>query len=217
MRPLPLTLGLLTLAAAWFGPVSRSANHSFSAHMTVHMSVVAIAAPLLAYAIAGGRFDPARRVQSLFAPLLASALELGVVWGWHTPILHHAARASASAYFAEQGSFLIAGLALWIFSFGNNSESGRARNGAGMIALLLTAMHMTLLGALLGLAPRPFYEYAHPGALSPIEDQHLGGAIMLAIGGVSYLAGGLWLAWPLARGSISATPEMPAARAVPPA
>jgi putative membrane protein len=29
--------------------------------------------------------------------------------------------------------------------------------------------------------------------LTAIDDQHLGGAIMLLIGGVSYLLGGLWL------------------------
>jgi putative membrane protein len=49
-------------------------------------------------------------------------------------------------------------------------------------------MHMTLLGALFALPPRPLY--AHAGSLA---DQHLGGVIMLLVGGASYLAGGLWL------------------------
>ena len=66
--------------------------------------------------------------------------------------------------------------------------------GAGVAALLLTAMHMTLLGALIALSPRPLYQHAGGlAALTPIEDQQLGGAIMLVIGGVAYLAGGLWL------------------------
>jgi putative membrane protein len=30
-------------------------------------------------------------------------------------------------------------------------------------------------------------------ALPPLDDQHLGGAIMLLVGGVAYLAGGVWL------------------------
>jgi putative membrane protein len=55
-------------------------------------------------------------------------------------------------------------------------------------------MHMTLLGALLALTPRPLYHDAVGiSALTPIQDQHLGGAIMLLIGGLSYLAGGLWI------------------------
>ena len=53
---------------------------------------------------------------------------------------------------------------------------------------------MTLLGALLALPPRALYaHHAEAGALAPLEDQHLGGAIMLVAGGVAYLAGGLAL------------------------
>ena len=71
----------------------------------------------------------------------------------------------------------------------------RGRRGEGIVALLLSAMHMTLLGALLALSPRPLYVHPHelPPAWSPLDDQHLGGAIMILVGGVSYLAGGLWL------------------------
>jgi putative membrane protein len=62
------------------------------------------------------------------------------------------------------------------------------------LALLLTSMHMTLLGALLALPPRALYSHhAEGGALTPLEDQHLGGAIMLVAGGIAYLAGGLAL------------------------
>jgi putative membrane protein len=62
-------------------------------------------------------------------------------------------------------------------------------------------MHMTLLGALLALPPRALYVHAgHPaGALPPLDDQHLGGAVMLVVGGVSYLAGGLALVAALLR------------------
>ena len=51
-------------------------------------------------------------------------------------------------------------------------------------------MHMTLLGALLALTPRPLYAHSTEAAL---EHQHLGGVIMLLVGGIVYLAGGLWL------------------------
>lgn len=63
-------------------------------------------------------------------------------------------------------------------------------------------MHMTLLVALLALTPRPLYLHAGGfSRLTPLEDQHLGGAIMLIVGGVSYLAGGLWLTAGLVRGA----------------
>jgi hypothetical protein len=69
-------------------------------------------------------------------------------------------------------------------------------------------MHMTLLGALLALSPRPLYRHvAAFGGLSPLQDQHLGGAIMLLVGGASYLLGGLWLTARLLRGAMSVQEE----------
>jgi putative membrane protein len=186
--------GALTLAAAWLGPLPRLAQGAFWAHMTMHMAVVAVAAPLLALGIAGGRLDPARRAPVLFAPIPASLVELAVVWAWHAPAPHHLARQSALGMAAEQGSFLAAGLLLWLAAFGGDSARRGNRTAAGVVGLLLTSMHMTLLGALLALAQRPLYAHRHGFAgLTPLEDQHLGGAIMLLVGGVSYLLGGLWL------------------------
>jgi putative membrane protein len=158
------------------------------------MGVVAVAAPLLTLGMAGRRYDPVRQVPWLFAPLPASALELVVVWAWHTPALHHAARHGLVGLVVEQGSFLLAGLLVWLSAFGGAAEQRGNRTAAGVVGLLLTAMHMTLLGALLALTPRPLYAHAESFAgLTALEDQHLGGAIMLLVGGVSYLCGGLWL------------------------
>ncbi|HXG68821.1 MAG TPA: cytochrome c oxidase assembly protein, partial [Blastocatellia bacterium] len=119
-----LALGLFTLAAAWLGPLPQMARQAFWAHMTMHMGVVAVAAPLLALGVAGGRLDPARRAPRmntfywLFAPIPASVLELVVVWAWHAPALHHAARHSTAGLVVEQGMFLVAGLIMWLSAFG---------------------------------------------------------------------------------------------------
>ncbi|HEX6623277.1 MAG TPA: cytochrome c oxidase subunit II [Pyrinomonadaceae bacterium] len=48
------------------------AGQAFFAHMTMHMGVVALAAPLVALGVAGARFDPVRRAPALFAPVSAS-------------------------------------------------------------------------------------------------------------------------------------------------
>ena len=201
MRRTLLILGLLVLAVIWLGPLPHIASNAFFAHMIMHMGVVAVAAPLIALGIAGERFDPIRKAPRLFAPIAASMVELLVVWAWHAPALHHAARHQAPALVAEQGMFLVTGLFMWLSAFGGDDWNNRARRGAGVIGLLLTSMHMTLLGALLALTPRPLYAHAAGFAgLTSIEDQHLGGAIMLAVGGVSYLAGGLWLMGHLMRG-----------------
>ncbi|QEG16054.1 Cytochrome c oxidase caa3 assembly factor (Caa3_CtaG) [Gimesia maris] len=187
-------LGLLSLAVAWSGPLPELAHHAFFAHMTMHMLVVAVAAPLLSLAIAGSRFDPVIKYPVFFAPIPASVAELIIVWAWHAPGLHHLARMTSWGLVAEQGSFLLAGIAVWISAFGGTSPRSRSRSAAGVIGLLLTSMHMTLLGALLALAPRSVYAH-HQGfsTMSALQDQHLGGAIMLVVGGIVYLSGGLWL------------------------
>jgi putative membrane protein len=194
MRASLVALVAVVLSALWLGPLPGLARHSFAAHMTMHMGVVAVAAPLLALAAAGSRLDPVRRVPWLGAPILASLVELAIVWGWHMPALHHAARRDPSALVVEQASFLIAGALLWMAVLGGDREQRRLRAGAGVVALLFTSMHMTLLGALFAVANRPLFSHASPGAGAlALADQQLGGAIMLLVGGASYLAGGLWL------------------------
>jgi putative membrane protein len=193
MRLTFLILGGLTLAVTW-DMLPRLAPLAFYVHMTMHMGVVAVAAPLLALGVAGGRLDPVSRAPKFFAPIPISLLELVVVWAWHAPGLHHAARHSLTWLLAEQSMFLACGLLLWLSALGGKSPQDPNRTAAGVVGLLLTMMHMVLLGALLALTPRPLYAHGESHSeLTPLEDQHLGGAIMLVGGGVSYLLGGLWL------------------------
>jgi putative membrane protein len=194
MRTGSLVAAITVLAAAWLGPLPDLATHSFAAHMTMHIAVVAVAAPLLALAMAGTRTDPVGAIPSLVAPIPASMTELVVVWAWHVPALHHAARNETGAFVLEQGSFVMAGVLLWIAAIGGNQEQRRRRAGSGIVALLFTSMHMTLLGALFALANRPLFEHTPSlGALTAVTDQQLGGVIMLLVGGASYLLGGLGL------------------------
>lgn len=202
MKTASLLAGCLLLAALWWGPLPELARQSFAAHMALHMGVVAVATPLLALGLAGSRADPVRRWPAWFPPVPLSVVELAVVWMWHAPVLHHAARHSLGGFAAEQLSFVVAGLLVWLSAFGGGPERRAERTGAGVAALLLTSMHMTLLGALLALTPRALYLHAGPAhgtGLEALEDQHLGGAIMLVIGGAAYLAGGLCLTAGLVR------------------
>jgi putative membrane protein len=181
----------MVLAVIWLGPLADLVPRSFSAHMVVHMGVVAAAAPLLALGVAGGRYDPARRWPTAFNAIAAATVELFVVWAWHAPVLHLAARTSPEAFAAEQIMFLGAALYAWIASCGGSRGRRQVRAASGIVALLLISMHMTLLGALLALSPRPLY--AHHDGVHALHDQHAGGAIMLLAGSGVYLAGGLWL------------------------
>lgn len=200
MRLASWNLGWIVLAAAWFGPLPEWAMISFAAHMTLHMAVVAVAAPLLAIGAAGRRLDPVMRIPKLFAPIPASVAELVIVWAWHSPGLHHWARHTVAGFIVEQGMFLAAGVWVWLSAFGGAQPRNCGRSAAGVIGLLLTSMHMTFLGALLVMSPRLLYAHHHAASgLTPLMDQHLGGAVMLVVGGIAFLAGGLVLTSDLVR------------------
>lgn len=185
-----LAVGVAVLLFAWAGPLPGLVVGSFAAHMWLHMLVVGVAVPLIAAGLA-----PRLAITSLSLPIIVSVLDFLVVWGWHAPALHHASRMEPLVLVAEQLSFFAISLLVWLVALSGRDEGNAALGGA--MALFFTAMHMTLLGALLGLAPRPLYAGHHDGSgwlgLSPLADQQLGGVVMLAIGGVVYLVGGLVL------------------------
>lgn len=187
----PLWLGLAILAFAWAGPLPRLVPASFAAHMTLHMLVVAVAVPLVAIGLAPRFAGLVARHEVRSLAIVVSILDLVVIWAWHTPLLHDASRSDPWMLAVEQASFAGVTLLVWVVAF-----AGAPLFGA--LALFFTSMHMTLLGALLGLAPRVSYAGHHHGhgapfGLSALADQQLGGVIMLAIGGAVYLSAGLWL------------------------
>ncbi len=161
----------------------------FTRHMLGHMTLVALVAPLLAILIARSRFNPVERRPQRFSPITASLVEFVVIWTWHAPLLHVAARHHAGMFALEQASFLGASTYLWLAIVGGDPRSRTIRAATGIVALVLTFAHMTMLGAVLALTPRDLYGHG-AGALA---DQQLGGAVMIAFGTVAYLGAALWL------------------------
>jgi putative membrane protein len=193
MRRLALAAGLLLLALIWLGPLLGAWRDSFAAGMVAHMGVVALAAPLIAIGLPKS-WRPGASMPAAF-PVLASLAELITVWAWHAPAMHALAEGSLAWTIAEQASFLAAGILLWSTSFAAPDQRTHALTGAA--ALLLTSIHMTLLGALLSLSPRPLYGGEDATCFGTVldagQDQQMGGVIMLAVGALVYLAGGLFL------------------------
>lgn len=199
-----IALGVVLAVAA---TALAFAGLGMTGHMAGHMGAVAVAAPVLAFALRHPRAagDPSPQVarqeqagsakgiptfagSAAGAPLFWAMAEFVVVWAWHMPPLRALADVSAAMALLEQKMFLAIGIALW--------RAALAQPAAGGAALLLTSMHMTLLGALIGLAPRPLYAMMamHPApGLDALADQQLGGVVMLLVGGASYCLGGLWL------------------------
>jgi putative membrane protein len=177
MKRASLIAGLVLLPLGW-----AFSGWGMTGHMVAHMIAVAVAAPFLALGLQGSRFDPAERWPHLATPLVAALIEAVIVWGWHVPSLRRLADHQPMWLAVEQISFLAAGLLLWA------AVLAPRHRAAGIAALLVTSMHMTLLGALIGLAPRPLYSHHGAGAL---DDQQMAGVVMLLVGGIAYLCGGL--------------------------
>jgi putative membrane protein len=191
-----LAAGIVLLPIGWG---FAAAPLGMVGHMTGHMIAVAVAAPFIAYELAGSRWDPAQRWPRMVTPLAMSLVELVVVWVWHLPALRSRVDMQPAALLIEQSNFLIAGLLLWFAVLGTGIGGASDRRASGIAALLLTSMHMTLLGALIGLAPRPLYPmmsmmpdgHGALHGLDALEDQQLGGVVMLMVGAASYFVGGL--------------------------
>ncbi|MDQ0136118.1 putative membrane protein [Neorhizobium galegae] len=187
--------GFVLLLALWTVlPLADRA--SFTVHMIAHMVVVAGAAPLFAIGLSGTRFDFLSSLPWL-TPIIASLIEMFAVWTWHIPALRALSETSSILAALEQLIFLGAGLVLWLSCLGGAAAGREERRLAGTFGLLLTSMHMTLLGALLTLSPRPLYgdgEVSCLGVtLSAAVDQQAGGVVMLLVGAAVYLAGGVAL------------------------
>ena len=193
MRRSALAVGAGVCLLAWLMP-QAAWPWSFADHMARHIAVVAVAAPFLAYGLAGTRLS--RRVSAMAAVLI----EFVAVWGWHVPAAHAAAQSSVFWFILEQASFLIVGVLVWV------SVLRPLPSLAGPVGLLLTSMHMTLLGALLMFGTRAVYPSEICGGAA---DQQLGGMIMLGVGTPIYLIAGLVL---VARDLLAETPRPQAPR-----
>lgn len=175
----PQLAGLGLLAALWLSPLPGLAAGSMVLHMVLHLGVTAVVPALLAPALPVLRLGP-------MALVLGAAFEMVVVWAWHLPSLHLWARLSGLGFALEQGSFLAAGLVLW-------AVVRAAGPFGGAVVLMSVTMHMTLLGALIGLAPRPIWGEICAGhlGLSAMQEQQLAGVLMAGGGGALYLVAAL--------------------------
>ncbi|HZW14657.1 MAG TPA: cytochrome c oxidase assembly protein [Brevundimonas sp.] len=170
---------VLILAVIFVSPLCALSSALFAARTVHHVLLVAVAAPLIAWA------SPGPRTGSL---ALATAAQAAVFWGWHAPSAYSWALSSDAAYWLMQFSLL--GTAVWFWS-----AVRRASAPGAVAALLLAMVAMGLLGALLTFTGQPVYEphFLTTGlwGLSPLEDQQAAGLIMWAPAAAVYLAAAL--------------------------
>lgn len=172
-------IGVGVLAISFVSPLCALSSALFSARTVHHMLLIAIAAPLIA---GQGTAGESRRLW------LATGVHAAVLWAWHAPLAYSAALANTGLYWAMQLSMLGSAIAFW--------RSARASPPwPAAAAFVATLTQMSLLGALLTLAPRALYAphlaTTQAWDLSPLADQQLAGVIMWIPAGTVYLAAAL--------------------------
>lgn len=211
--------GSATLVAALVSPLDALGGALFSAHMLQHVLLMVVAAPLLVLgrplvafvwalprawrAATGGAFRRPRTRAAWHAvshPFAAWLLHAGALWVWHAPALYQATLDSELVHFIQHASFFGTALLFWWAAV----ELGRrtqVRHGFGVLYIFTTAVHSSILGALLTFSLVVWYPVYAPRAelwgFSALEDQQLGGLIMWIPAGVIYVVATLALvaAW----------------------
>lgn len=186
-------LAAFICALAILGPLDDWAKTSTAAHMTQHMLLMVIIAPLwvlsrpLAQIIAGS----GRLWAWLWRPMLAltrypmrtAYLHGAIVWFWHMPYFYMLAVKNVWWHALEHLCFLVtAGIFWWAVIKGSRRNTPWA-----LLALLFTLMHTGFLGALLTFARAPLY-----GEARSLADQQLAGLIMWVVGALPYFTAAVW-------------------------
>ena len=205
--------GWSLLCVALLSPLHPLGAALFSAHMSQHELLMVVAAPLLVLArplvalMWGaplrwrrplGQWSKRKSVQASWRffthSMTAWWAHAAALWLWHIPRFFQATLDNDWIHSAQHASFLASALLFWWSLF---YTPGKARYGASVLYLFTTAVHTSILGALLTFASTVWYPaYAAKTSvwgLTPLEDQQAGGLIMWIPAGLVYVIAGLAL------------------------
>ena len=184
--------GMLALLAALVSPIDGlGEDYLFSAHMVQHVLLSDIAPLLLLLGLSRVIMRPATRrlmrveraLGPLANPVTGIVIWLTIMYVWHLPALYDAATENPLIHVLEHVSFFAAGLALWwplvqpvpmrhrLTGLQPIGYIGAAKAGLAALGLYLAWSSTALY---------PYYETTpRIWGLSPVEDQNVGGVIMM--------------------------------------
>ena len=194
--------GLALIGVALLSPLdSLGDTDLLSAHMAQHLLIGDLSAPLLliglrwpvypfllprAMAAAVGRSQPIRKsFRFLKQPLVAAAIWILVLYGWHVAPLYEGALRNPVLHGLQHQTFIVASLLVWVSVLEPNRARvpGKLWKIAHITGVRFAGMFLGMAFVIAGSALYSgFYgNNALEHGLTPIEDQQLAGGMMLGV------------------------------------
>jgi putative membrane protein len=206
--------GLAAILLALVSPVDTYEGVLFSVHMLQHLLLEMVAAPLIVLSapitLALRAANPSAR-QAMLAilhsrparwltfPLVTWFLFAAVNWGWHFSALYNLALQTDLVHYLEHATFLAAALLFWWPAIGPDPQPWRMPHPVRLLYLFLAMPQNSFLGVALLSTQRVLYLHyvtvVRTWGPTPLDDQHLGGALMWVIGDIVFLTAMVGVVW----------------------
>jgi putative membrane protein len=190
---------LLVVFASLNGPLhDLSDTYLFSAHMVQHLLLTMLFPPLIIAGTPGWMLRPllSRRpigaiARRLTRPVACFAIFNLVIAGWHLPVFYNAAMDNHNIHILEHLMFMGAAVLMWWPITSQLPELPRLSYPGQMLYCFLMILPMSVVAIYITMAEEVLYPAysAAPriSALSPLDDQLLGGLIMWVPGGLLFI------------------------------
>ena len=204
IRQLSYYSGLSVLVLAFVSPVdSLGESRLLFAHMIQHILIAEVAVLLVVAGLTGPILRPILALpyvgdlRVLAHPLVSLPVWALTLYLWHIPALYQAALRSDALHAFQHVSFFVAGAMVWATLF--EPLPGPAWFGAGPKAGYVAVVRFTdaILANVFVWSAQPFYPFyadqERVWGISAIQDQNIGGGIMMVYGTLLTLSLFAWL------------------------
>ena len=204
------SLGVALIFLSLNGPLHALSDlFLFSAHMGQHMLLMLIAPPLLILGLPPALIRRAlahpgvhRAARLLTHPGVAFVAYNLVFVGWHFPVAYNAALENHDLHIVQHLMFMATSVMMWWPVVAPVAELERIPDGPLLMMYVFAfGVPTTIVSAFITMSDDVFYPFyaAAPrvSALSPLEDQRLGGLLMWIPGMLIFWTAitGIWLRW----------------------
>jgi putative membrane protein len=195
------TFAMALMFLALQGPLHELSDYFlFSAHMVQHLVLILIMPPFLLYGLPDWMLRPAVKIRPIGAlarlvtfPIVAFALNNTIFLAWHFPGPYDLMMRNHGVHVTMHLMIMVTGTIMWWPVMSPLKELPRIAAPLQMIYLFVLGIPMMVSAALITFSETELYRWYVEAprlfAISPLDDQRLGGVIMWVPGGLM-----LWIA-----------------------